>query len=54
FSTPKVASVIQKETGTKVLRLNHLATISEDDAKNNKDYFTLMEENVNTLKEAIN
>ena len=33
FSTPKVASVIQKETGTKVLRLNHLATISEDDAK---------------------
>ncbi|MEC3602622.1 zinc ABC transporter substrate-binding protein, partial [Bacillus cereus] len=54
FSTPKVASVIQKETGTKVLRLNHLATISEDDAKNNKDYFTLMEENVNTLKEATN
>lgn len=54
FSTPKVASVIQKETGTKILRLNHLATISEDDAKNNKDYFTLMEENVNTLKEATN
>ncbi|KAB2397507.1 MULTISPECIES: metal ABC transporter substrate-binding protein [Bacillus cereus group] len=54
FSTPKVASVIQKETGTKVLRLNHLATISEDDAKNNKDYFTLMEENVNILKEATN
>ncbi|EEM90005.1 Laminin-binding surface protein [Bacillus thuringiensis serovar pulsiensis BGSC 4CC1] len=54
FSTPKVASVIQKETGTKVLRLNHLATISEDDAKSNKDYFTLMEENVNTLKEATN
>jgi zinc transport system substrate-binding protein len=52
FSTPKVASVIQKETGTKILRLNHLATISEDDAKNNKDYFALMEENVNTLKEA--
>ncbi|MGR5908088.1 hypothetical protein ACT7DL_18240 [Bacillus paranthracis] len=36
FSTPKVASVIQKETGAKILRLNHLATISEDDAKNNK------------------
>ncbi|MDM5188268.1 metal ABC transporter substrate-binding protein [Bacillus sp. DX4.1] len=54
FSTPKVAEVIQKETGTKILRLNHLATISEDDAKQNKDYFTLMEENVNTLKEATN
>ncbi|WP_242144695.1 MULTISPECIES: metal ABC transporter substrate-binding protein [unclassified Bacillus cereus group] len=54
FSTPKVAEVIQKETGTKILRLNHLATISEDDAKKNKDYFTLMEENVNALKEATN
>lgn len=52
FSTPKVAEVIQKETGTKILRINHLATISEDDAKKNKDYFTLMEENVNALKEA--
>ncbi|ABS21839.1 metal ABC transporter substrate-binding protein [Bacillus cytotoxicus] len=54
FSTPKVAEVIQKETGTKILRLNHLATISEDDVKKNKDYFTLMEENVNVLKEATN
>ncbi|MGG2015536.1 metal ABC transporter substrate-binding protein [Bacillus sp. S10(2024)] len=54
FSTPKVAEVIQKETGTKILRLNHLATISDDDAKKNKDYFTLMEENINTLKEATN
>ena len=54
FSTPKVAEVIQQETGTKILRLNHLATISEDDAKKNKDYFTLMEENINTLKEATN
>ncbi|WP_242220837.1 metal ABC transporter substrate-binding protein [Bacillus cereus group sp. BfR-BA-01380] len=54
FSTPKVAEVIQKETGTKILRLNHLATISDNDAKKNKDYFTLMEENINTLKEATN
>ncbi|CAG9614300.1 High-affinity zinc uptake system binding-protein ZnuA [Bacillus rhizoplanae] len=54
FSTPKVAEVIQKETGTKILRLNHLATISDDDAKKNKDYFTLMQENINTLKEATN
>lgn len=52
FSTPKVAEVIQKETGAKVLRLNHLATVSEEDIKQNKDYFTLMEENINVLKEA--
>lgn len=54
FATPKVAEVVQKETGTKVLRLNHLATISEEDAKKNKDYITLMKENLETLKKAMN
>lgn len=54
FATPKVAEVVQKETGTKILRLNHLATISEEDAKQNKDYITLMKENLETLKKAMN
>lgn len=54
FATPKVAEVVQKETGTKILRLNHLATISEQDAKENKDYITLMRENLETLKKAMN
>ena len=54
FATPKVAEVVQKETGTKILRLNHLATISEEDAKKNKDYITLMKENLETLKKAMN
>lgn len=54
FSTPKVAEVIQKETGTEILRLHHLATVAEDDIKQKKDYFTLMEENINTLKKATN
>lgn len=54
FTTPKIAEVIQKETGTKILRYNHLSTISEEDVKNNKDYFALMEENIKTLKEATN
>lgn len=54
FATPKVAEVVQKETGTKILRLNHLATISEEDEKKNKDYITLMRENLETLKKAMN
>lgn len=54
FATPKVAEVVQKETGTKILRLNHLATISEEDEKKNKDYITLMKENLETLKKAMN
>ncbi|PEK99905.1 metal ABC transporter substrate-binding protein [Bacillus sp. AFS017336] len=54
FATPKVASVVKDETHAEILRLNHLATISEDDVKNHKDYFDLMQENVDTLDKALN
>ncbi|MFD3445882.1 metal ABC transporter substrate-binding protein [Microbacteriaceae bacterium 4G12] len=54
FSTPKVAEVVQKETETKILRLNHLATITDNDVKNKKDYFSLMEDNIAILKQAMN
>ncbi|MFB7141899.1 metal ABC transporter substrate-binding protein [Gottfriedia sp. NPDC056225] len=54
FATPKVASVVKDETHAEILRLNHLATISEDDVKKHKDYFDLMQENVDTLDKALN
>jgi zinc transport system substrate-binding protein len=54
FATPKVAEVVQKETGTKILRLNHLSTISDKDVKDKKDFFDLMEENIKALKTATN
>ncbi|MFC5772647.1 metal ABC transporter substrate-binding protein [Ectobacillus antri] len=54
FATPKVAEVIQKETGAKILRLHHLSTISEEELKDKKDYVTLMKENIKVLDTAMN
>lgn len=54
FATPKVATVVRDETHAEILRLNHLATISEDDLKNHKDYFALMQENIDTLDKTLN
>lgn len=54
FATPKVASVVKNETNAEILRLNHLATISEEDIKNNKDYFDLMKENIQILDQTLN
>ncbi|WP_088041999.1 metal ABC transporter substrate-binding protein [Bacillus sp. EAC] len=54
FATPKVASVVKDETHAEILRLNHLATVSEDDLKNNRDYFDLMNENIKTLDKTLN
>jgi zinc transport system substrate-binding protein len=54
FATPKVAEVVKSEVGADSLTLNHVATISEEDAKNNEDYFSLMYENLETLKKAMN
>ncbi|PFH82178.1 metal ABC transporter substrate-binding protein [Bacillus sp. AFS088145] len=54
FATPKVATVVKNETHAEILRLNHLATISEDDLKNHKDYFDLMQENIDTLDKTLN
>ncbi|TLS38146.1 metal ABC transporter substrate-binding protein [Pseudalkalibacillus caeni] len=52
--TPKPAKVIQKEAGLKPLRLHNLAVLTEEDIKNGEDYFSLMEENLATLKKALN
>lgn len=54
FATPKVASVVKNETNTEILRLNHLGTVSEEDIKAKKDYFDLMQENIDTLDKALN
>ncbi|MGM9985663.1 MAG: metal ABC transporter solute-binding protein, Zn/Mn family [Bacillaceae bacterium] len=54
FSTPKVADIVQKETNTTVLRLNHIATITDEDRQQGKDYFQLMQENIDLLKKAMN
>lgn len=49
-----VASVIQKEIGAKSLKLHNLSVLTDEDIKNNETYFTLMEKNIENLKQALN
>ncbi|UOQ43838.1 zinc ABC transporter substrate-binding protein [Halobacillus salinarum] len=51
--TPKVAEVVQKELGAKALRLHNLAVLTDEDIKNEEDYFTLMKHNKEVLKKAL-
>ncbi|MCM3766812.1 metal ABC transporter solute-binding protein, Zn/Mn family [Neobacillus niacini] len=52
--TPKVAKIIQQELGAKSLTLHNLEAITEDNIKQNDDYFSIMRKNVETLKTALN
>lgn len=52
--TPKIAKVIQEEIGADSLRLHNLATLTEEDIKEKKDYMSIMKQNIETLKTAMN
>jgi zinc transport system substrate-binding protein len=52
--TNKVAEAVQNETGTKALTLNNLESITDDNIKNNEDYFVIMKKNIEALKQALN
>lgn len=49
-----LATVIQKEIGAEARTLHNLSVLTEDDVKNNKDYFSLMRDNLEALEEALN
>lgn len=49
----KIADIVKTEIGAESLTLSNLESISEEDAKNNEDYFSLMERNLETLKTAL-
>ena len=49
----KLTEVIQKEIGAESLMLHNLGVLTNEDIKNNEDYFTLMEYNVQTLEKAL-
>lgn len=49
----KLTEIIQKEIGAKDLMLHNLSVLTENDVKNNEDYFSLMEQNLETLKTAL-
>lgn len=51
--TPKVADIVKNEIGAEPLRLHNLETRTEDDIQKKKDYFTIMKENMDVLKKAM-
>nr|WP_181348025.1 ZinT/AdcA family metal-binding protein [Thalassobacillus sp. CUG 92003] len=51
--TPKVADVVRKEIGAETLRIHNLSVLTEEDVKNEEDYFTLMRHNLEELTKAL-
>ncbi|MBH0231212.1 metal ABC transporter solute-binding protein, Zn/Mn family [Halobacillus yeomjeoni] len=51
--TPKIAKVVQKEIGADLLRVHNLSVRTEEDLKQEEDYFTLMDQNLEVLKKAL-
>ena len=51
--TPKVSKVVKDEIGAKSLRLHNLSVLTEENIQNHEDYFTLMEHNIDVLKQAL-
>ncbi|WP_078544386.1 metal ABC transporter solute-binding protein, Zn/Mn family [Litchfieldia alkalitelluris] len=52
--TGKVSEVVQKEIGAEALTLHNLESLTEDEIKDNEDYFSIMRKNIETLKKAMN
>lgn len=50
----KIAKIIQKEIGAKTLTLYNLESISEEDRNNKEDYFSIMRNNLENIKIALN
>lgn len=51
--SPKVAEIIAREVGAKTQMLNPLEGLKEEDIKAGKDYFSVMEDNLKALDEAL-
>lgn len=51
--TPKISEVIQKEIGAEPLRFHNLSVLTESNMENGEDYFSLMEQNLDVLAQAL-
>ncbi|MFS0780455.1 metal ABC transporter solute-binding protein, Zn/Mn family [Bacillus sp. 1P06AnD] len=49
----KLTSIVQKELGAKKLHLHNLSVLTDDDIKQHKDYLSIMQDNLATLKKAL-
>ncbi|WP_226680639.1 metal ABC transporter solute-binding protein, Zn/Mn family [Sutcliffiella horikoshii] len=50
----QIAEVVKKEIKAEALVLHNLEAATEEDVKNEEDYFSLMRQNLETLKKALN
>jgi zinc transport system substrate-binding protein len=50
----KIAEIVRNEIKAEALTLHNLETITEEESKNNEDYFSMMRRNLETLKTALN
>jgi len=53
LASPKVVETLAKSGNLKILELNPVAGLTEEQQKNNENYFTLMEKNLENLKKAL-
>ncbi|MCA1032484.1 zinc ABC transporter substrate-binding protein [Bacillus timonensis] len=51
-TSSKLSEIIQKQLGAKTLTLHNLEALTDEDIKNNEDYFSLMRKNIETIKTA--
>lgn len=49
----RVAEVLKKEIGAETLKLHNLEALTEEEAKNKEDYVSIMEKNIETLREVL-
>jgi len=54
LASPKVAETLAKEIGAKSKVLNTLEGLSKEDQKKGMDYISIMEENLQSLKQTLN
>ena len=48
-----VTDIVQAEIGAEALTLSNLETVTDEDLKNNEDYFSIMKKNLETLETAL-
>lgn len=54
FSSSKLVDSIAKETGIKILTLNPIESLSEEDIDAGEDYFSIMKKNLISLSDGLN
>jgi zinc transport system substrate-binding protein len=53
LTQPTIAETLSQETGVKLLKLNAAHNLSRDDFENGLSFLSIMENNLNTLKEGL-